>query len=137
MSTGRNDQIEGPERIWITNETNWISFSRYGASSLEHEDCPEYVRADLYEAQLAGHRLSAKQSTENLIRATAAEATVAALRQALEDILAPIAKAQRELEPGQRLNGNAYSILTSAENLREIARAALQKGTDNAINTDA
>lgn len=45
---GLDGVTAGPERIWITNETNWISFSRYGASSLEHEDCPEYVRADLF-----------------------------------------------------------------------------------------
>lgn len=45
----------------------------------------ETLQAD-FDAQIAGHRLSAKQSTDNLLRATRAEAMCADLAGALEAI---------------------------------------------------
>lgn len=90
------------ERIWLeaspgadnpTYDRQWCQDNVWG------DEATEYVRADLYEAQLAGHRLSAKQSTENLIRATAAEATVTALQEKLrvaEEALEPYANFDTE-----------------------------------------
>lgn len=44
---------EYPSEIWITNETDWISFKRFGCSSINHDDCcPKYVRSDICDGLL-------------------------------------------------------------------------------------
>ena len=84
------------------------------------------ARIKALETELAGLKLYAGDKSNQYVAAIEENK---ALRKALEDILAPIAAATRDLEPGQRLSGMAYTILTSAENLRDIARSALaEKG---------
>jgi hypothetical protein len=63
-----------------------------------------------------------------LDRAEQAEAEVERLREALEDVIDPISKMERELEDGYNLDGAmAVSLSRDPEYLRSIARAALKE----------
>lgn len=85
------------------------------------ESAQKYIRADLYEAQISGHLLSAKQSTHNLIAASA-------YRDALELIINwadLVLKNREEFEShhsADMLTGPAFDAA------RELLNSAINKG---------
>jgi hypothetical protein len=103
----RQRATDAEEAEWLAKDMLWSIWDDYSAlGGTIKPECPDIAT-------------NWKAVSEDLRRENQE------LRKALEDILAPIAAAQRDLEPDQRLSGSAYTILTSAENLRDIARRAL------------
>lgn len=74
------------------------------------------MRIEVDDDDITAGRLQALISRDNEIRR---------LRQALEDVVNPLAAMVRELEPDQKLNGMAYSIANNLGHVQRIAKIAL------------
>lgn len=116
-----------PERHRKDNGTTTITvgFPVCTMSDFAGDEAAETVAALMNR----GDRLDAVQADRDAqeARATKAEAEVARLRAALEDIVNPLAAFQRDVERGGgRINEMAHRIVNDHAHLQRIARLALQ-----------
>lgn len=81
---------------------------------------------DRLNAQLSGHRLSAKEGTSNLLRATTAEAEAKAMREALE----PFAEAAASYDPEE--GDDAQAAWAHDFTIGSLRRARRALGGSNA-----